>query len=220
MTEATAVPATRRAARSEPPKTGLGSGDYVTNPLKPDWGPGRVVDVKRDVVFVFFRDRPGREVIRMKESGVVPTQADAELEALPAFVEKGNGYVLPRVTKKRAAAATAKVDIADSFVAFVDTKVTPLRDANPDWKRLDGATSGSNADVVGAFRYKGAAYRVHADTHFEPLYVAYQAVKAGEEEPFTEAPTKTGERLDLTPALKEQVKGRARHLYAYGAAKP
>lgn len=220
MTEATGRPATtRRAVRPEPPRIGLGSGDYVTNPLKPDWGPGKVVELKRNVVFVFFRDRPGGEVIRMRETGLVPAQADAELEALPAFIEKGDGYALPRVTRKRAAAKAAPVDIADSFAAFVEAKVTPHRDANPDWKRLDGAATGSNADIFGAFRYKGAAYRVHADTHFEPLFVAYQAVVDGDEAPFVEAPTKTGERLDLTPELKAQVKGRFRHLYAYGAAK-
>lgn len=220
MTESTARPsASRRAARSEKPGTGLGSGDYVTNPLKPDWGPGKVVELKRDLVFVYFRDRPGREVIRMRESGLVPTEPDAELEALPDFVEKDSGYVLPRVSRKKAAAAAASADVADSFAAFYEEKVLPHRDANPDWKRLDGATSGSNADVFGAFRYKGAGYRVRADTHFEPMLVAYEAVQAGEEEPFTEAPTKTGERLDLKPELAGRVKGRNRHLYAYGAAK-
>lgn len=220
MTEATARKASsRRSARPEAPKTGLGSGDYVTNPLKPDWGPGKVVELKRDIVFVFFRDRPGREVIRMRESGLVPAEADAELAALPGFVEKDAGYVLARVSKKRAAAKTASVAMSDSFAAFVESKVLPHRDANPDWKRLDGAPSGSNADVFGAFKYKGAGYRVHADAHFEPLLIAYQAVQGGDEEPFTEAPTRTGERLDLKPELKEQIKGRFRHLYAYGAAK-
>ena len=220
MTEATARPAAkRRAARTEPPRTGLNVGDYVTNPLKPDWGPGKVVELKRDLVFVFFRDRPGKEVIRMRESGLVPTEADAELEALPDFVEKGDGYALPRATRRKAPAKKALFDMSPSFVEFVEEKVLPHREANPDWKRLDGATSGSNAEVFGGFKYKGAGYRVHADTHFEPMMVAYEAVQAGDEEPFTEAPTRTGERLDLKPELAAQVKGRARHLYAYGASK-
>jgi len=105
MTESTARKAAKKGAK-EKPKTGFGAGDTVTNPLKPDWGPGKVVDLKRDVVFVYFRDRPGKEVIRMKQDGLRAAELDAELEALPEFVEKNGGFAMPS-TRKRAAKKTA-----------------------------------------------------------------------------------------------------------------
>ena len=74
-------------------------GDYVAASLKPEWGPGRVVDVKRDVAFVFFRDRPGKEVIRMKPSFLVPADRDPELEAIAGYVEKGDGFALGKGKK-------------------------------------------------------------------------------------------------------------------------
>lgn len=106
MAESTTRASSRKAAKAQPRKEGLNPGDYVTNPLKPEWGPGRVVELKRDVVFVFFRDRPGKEVIRMKQSGLNPTEPDPELEAIPGFVEKNGGYAIERV--KRAAKGTTK----------------------------------------------------------------------------------------------------------------
>ena len=99
--------ATKKTPKSNAGKTGFGAGDYVINPLKPDWGPGKVVELKRNVVFVYFRDRPGKEVIRMKQEGLRPAEVDAELEALPAFVEKGEGFGLP-ATRKRAAKKKAE----------------------------------------------------------------------------------------------------------------
>lgn len=203
----------------KPAREGLDTGDFVTNPLKPDWGPGRVAGVKRGIVFVYFRDRPGKDVIRMKENGLVAAEPDAVLEALPDFVEKDAGYALPRVTKRKVSAKKRRADIADSFASFVDEKVRPHLEANPNWKRLDGETTGSNDDVFGSFRYQGAAYRIHSDTHFEPIFVAYQAMQAGDEEPFVESATKSGARLDLTPDLAAKVTGKSRHMYAYGASK-
>ena len=106
MPESTARASSRRASK-EAPKTGLSAGDYVTNPLKPDWGPGRVVDLQRAVVFVYFRDRPGKEVIRMKESGLVPAEPDAQLAEIPGFVEKNGGFAIEKT--KRAAKGGVKV---------------------------------------------------------------------------------------------------------------
>ena len=74
----------------------FGPGDFVTNPLKPDWGPGRVIDLKRDVVFVYFRDRPGKEVIRMKQSGLRPGERDPELEAISGYVETASGFAIEK----------------------------------------------------------------------------------------------------------------------------
>ena len=107
MPDSTPRASSRKAAKPQPRKEGLNAGEYVTNPLKPEWGPGRVVDLKRDVVFVFFRDRPGKEVIRMKQSGLVPAEVDTELEAIPGFVEKNGGYAVEK--PKRVAKAKKPV---------------------------------------------------------------------------------------------------------------
>lgn len=222
MTRSAARTATKRRAARDEARDGIDEGDYVTNPLKPDWGPGRVAGVKRGIVFVYFKDRPGKDVIKMREAGLVRAETDADLEALPGFVEKETGYTLARASSTRGKAKKAtksKVQIADSFAEFVDDRIRPHREANPGWKRLDGAATGSNADVFGAFRYQGAAYRVHADAHFEPIFVAYQAMQGGDDAPFVESATKSGARLDLAPDVAAKVKGKVRHMYAYGASK-
>ena len=90
------------------PVGGFKPGDYVTNPLKKEWGPGRVVDLKRDVVFVYFRDRPGKEIIRMKQSGLRPGERDAELEAIPGFVETASGFAVDKKGKAFAKQVAAK----------------------------------------------------------------------------------------------------------------
>ena len=131
MAESTAR--ARKAAKAQPRKEGLNPGDYVTNPLKPEWGPGRVVELKRDVVFVFFRDRPGKEVIRMKQSGLVPTDSDPELEAIPGFVEKNGGYAIERV--KRAAKGTAKKPVIKFAEPVEEIDLSELPE--PDEELLD-----------------------------------------------------------------------------------
>lgn len=83
-------------------RDGLNPGDTVTNPLKPEWGPGRVIALERNLVFVFFRDRPVAEVIRMKEAGLTPAEPDPILEALPAFVPRDGHYAVPAAARKKA----------------------------------------------------------------------------------------------------------------------
>ena len=100
--------ATKKSTKPETPGKLFKPGDYVTNPLKKDWGPGRVVDLKRDVVFVYFRDRPGKEVIRMKQSGLRPGERDPELEAIPGFVEAGDGFAIDKKGKAAAKQAAEK----------------------------------------------------------------------------------------------------------------
>ena len=95
----------KKAAAPAQPAGTFGPGDFVTNPLKPEWGPGRVVDLKRDVVFVYFRDRPGKEVIRMKQSGLRPGERDPDLEAISGYVETASGFA---VEKKKGAKLGAK----------------------------------------------------------------------------------------------------------------
>jgi len=46
--------------------------------------------------------------------------------------------------------------------------------------RLDGELSGGNRTVVGVFRGDGRDWKVHEDSHYEPLLIAYEAARAGD----------------------------------------
>jgi hypothetical protein len=103
----------------------------------------------------------------------------------------------------------------DSFSDFMTIAVLPLRDAHPEWVRLDGAQSGGNRSVFARFRHGDATWDVHADTHFEPLLIALEALDEGVT-PFIERTTERGMRLDLLPALGSRRRDpRHRHMYIY-----
>ena len=102
-----------------------------------------------------------------------------------------------------------------SFVELMEARVLPHRDAHPDWKRLDGAESGGNWEIFGRFMRAGARWKLHADSHLEPLLIAYDAVQTGEADPFVEVPTNRGIRLDLKDYLATRVKSGFRHMYIY-----
>jgi hypothetical protein len=101
-----------------------------------------------------------------------------------------------------------------SYISFVENVVLPRRSQNPAAVRLDGETAGGNRTVVGVFRGDGREWKVHEDSHFEPLLVAYEAAKAGDPWPFVEVSTKTGTSLDLKPELRQRMSDR-RHKYLY-----
>ena len=93
-------------------------GDYVSNPLKPEWGPGRVVDMKRDIAFVYWRDRPGKQVIKMKPSFLRPADRDPALEAIESYVETVTGFSVGKgrkPAKGKKAAPVIKFDIPDDI---------------------------------------------------------------------------------------------------------
>ena len=106
-------------------------------------------------------------------------------------------------------------ETSGSFLEFMEKRVLPHRDAHPDWQRLDGAQTGGNWEVFGRFLRAGGRWRVHADTHFEPLLIAWEAVRGGDPDPFVESPTTRGLRLDLRDDLAARVKSGFRHLYIY-----
>lgn len=105
------------------------------------------------------------------------------------------------------------------FLSFMEDAVLPFLLKHPDFVRLDGEISGGNWDVFGRFKYAGREWSVHADTHVEPLFLAYEASKRGED-PFVEKLVQTGSRLDLITELQRRKKNpRYRHLYAYSPGK-
>ena len=104
--------------------------------------------------------------------------------------------------------------IHDSFVHLMESELLPLQAANPASIRLDGNRTGGNWEVAGRFRHGGKVWRIHADTHYEPLKLAYEASKRGEE-PFVEDQTPHGTCLVLTATLAAKQQERFKYLYIY-----
>lgn len=106
--------------------------------------------------------------------------------------------------------------VYDSFQHFYESVVDPMKRANPDHRRLDGRASGGNFDVAGRFRHAGRVWEVHADTHYEPLDLAYGALTGTPaRDPFVIGSVRSGERLDLAADLQARRRTRFRHLYMY-----
>lgn len=105
-----------------------------------------------------------------------------------------------------------------SFHAFMEQLILPMQSDHPEDKRLDGQPSGGNREVVGTFAHGGRRWKVHADTRYRPLVIAYEALKTGElMDPFVEARTQRGKSLELVPALRARSGDRAKYLYIYEA---
>jgi hypothetical protein len=98
------------------------------------------------------------------------------------------------------------------FRAFMEQLALPSKAKNPAQKRLDGRKGGGNRECFGEFYRNGKVWKVHADTRFEPLEVAYRTEIAGRD-PFVETQTNGSNIcLELRPGLWPQ---RYKHLYIY-----
>lgn len=98
----------------------------------------------------------------------------------------------------------------ESFGAWFESDVQPLGSQH----RLDGRESGGNRSVFGRFRRFGTNWKVHADTQIEPLRLAYEAERRGEE-PYQIGQSKTGRTLELIPSLQRRRATTAKNLYIY-----
>jgi hypothetical protein len=101
---------------------------------------------------------------------------------------------------------------------FVEEVVLPRRAAHAADRRLDGWTSGGNFAVAGVFEYAGRQWKVHEDSHYEPILIAYTAMRGGDEVPFVEEPTKRGISLNLKPELRTKLTTpKFKYMYIYEA---
>jgi hypothetical protein len=109
--------------------------------------------------------------------------------------------------------------IYQSFVAFMESVVIPQKAANPSHIRLDGETSGGNRTVAGEFRHHSKVWKIHADTRYEPLMLAYSSTIEGRtDDPFKEESTRNGNCLVLNDIVRRRtVNPRFKHLYIYEA---
>src|SRR4051812_28970020 len=84
-------------------------GLLVTHPNRPEWGPGKVLDVAGDVAVICFRDAPetkageGVKRIDVKRMPLpaAPSQTDPWLDALPPLKDGRLPNVEPRVTPEQ-----------------------------------------------------------------------------------------------------------------------
>lgn len=109
--------------------------------------------------------------------------------------------------------------VHQSLTSFVEQEVLPARAANPRDRRLDGQIAGGNRAVFGISRHAGRQWKVHADTHYEPLLLAYDALMAGiVDDPFVAEPTRGGDGtcLVLVDSLRQRMSNpHAKYVYIY-----
>ena len=94
----------------------------------------------------------------------------------------------------------------DSFVDFMEKDALRRQAANPDHIRLDGLISGGNLKEFCQFIHHDRLWKIHADTRYEPLKLAYHELKKGSD-PFKEATTKNGRRLILSLKFNAWARG-------------
>ena len=105
----------------------------------------------------------------------------------------------------------------NTFTEFVERVALPRLLENPRATRLDGQDSGGNRKVAGRFFFAGKQWKVHSDTHFEPLLLAYwHARRFSEASTFERVATGSDEKLDLVTELRRVRASSHQHLYIYG----
>lgn len=99
-------------------------GEYVTHPARPEWGPGRVLDVRGSDVTVYFRDVPGDDpldavkTIRVNAVALATAELthDAILDNLPPYKDGG----FQRLPRKRVTLNQGIARFHASFPLYFD----------------------------------------------------------------------------------------------------
>jgi leucyl-tRNA synthetase len=135
---------------------------------------------------------------------------DSGIEGIQRFL----GRVFRFVSRNRAESSTLRTLSNDEFIKFMGNEILPRKEANPGDIRLDGALTGGNLEKAGEFRHHGRTWIINADTHYEPLMIAYVAAKNGTD-PFVEEHTPKRLALTLIPQLRDKYASPHKHFYAY-----
>jgi hypothetical protein len=106
------------------------------------------------------------------------------------------------------------------FTAYIETEILPQRQAHPAHLRLDGKTTGGNRQIAGLFYHQDRLCKVHADSHYEPLLLAYDAIlrHGAAYDPFRieDTNTRAGTCLVLIDEVQHmKTKPKFKHLYIY-----
>jgi hypothetical protein len=108
--------------------------------------------------------------------------------------------------------------VYQNYESFIEEYVIPQHVAHPAHIRLDGKTKGSSLEVAGRFKHHGKVWKVHFDTRYEPLLLAFEAVKHGQvQDPFVEKPTKQNQGicLVLQNSIKAKQSTQFKYLFIY-----
>ena len=109
--------------------------------------------------------------------------------------------------------------MAQTFEKFMEREVLPQLLRDPSKKRLDGRDTGGNREVFGIFTHELEDWHVNADSHFEPLILAYYAAKYAPPgvPAFDRVPAEgPAQRLALSKELQNTMRrDRPQYFYAY-----
>jgi hypothetical protein len=90
-------------------------GMVIQVPARPQWGPGKIVAIAEERLYVYFRDDLSQKAKTILTTVITPVvaeeQTDAVLDSLPPATHDGVNWMLPKNYEKvmaRAAAAAAK----------------------------------------------------------------------------------------------------------------
>lgn len=104
--------------------------------------------------------------------------------------------------------------VFETFRAWVLGAALPLLAGSVDALRLDGRSSGGNREVYGRFRFADRVWRVHGDTHFEPVLTAFWAMQREQgDAALVVRATRGGECLELRHDLA--LGGAPKRFYVY-----
>ena len=107
--------------------------------------------------------------------------------------------------------------IHSDFKRPMEAEILPSRMSNPEDIRLDGGRKDGYPRIAGRFRYNNKTWRIADDSHYEPLIIAYEAMKKDPScEPFVDELTTKGCSLVLTDELQKlRTRNRFKHFYIY-----
>lgn len=107
----------------------------------------------------------------------------------------------------------------NTFTEFVERVALPRLLENPRATRLDGQDSGGNRKVAGRFFFAGRQWKVHSDTHSEPVPLGWRDCPIGADwQRRLSARTWSSQVLDL--CKRATVSGRAPDLDRQCTAPP
>lgn len=105
--------------------------------------------------------------------------------------------------------------IYESFEEWVRENVLAHRQLHPTWFRLDGRTQNGNQTIFAKFKHLDLIWKVHADTRFDPVLRAYDAIINGTH-PHPLRMTRTrNDRSDCLTLIPELEDGPNKYFYVY-----
>lgn len=107
------------------------------------------------------------------------------------------------------------MEIYNTFQDLTKSFILPRKNNHPNDKRLDGQPSGGNRNIAGKFKHNGNIWKVHFDTHYKPLMLAYNACKQGKNPFQIETKPNGNMSLVLINELRKLQNSKHKYLFVY-----